>query len=116
MFVISSSPKKFIPESQKEIKNPLTFIVVPPKRKDVLKLQELVLAAMGDKEIMAAVPISAIMNLYFESSVVGWENVVGEDNKALEFNEENFTMFNDVEILTELYSFIKELAESTEKN
>jgi len=113
MYVLTNTPKEFIPESQKNETNPLTFICVPPSRKTVLDTQEKILQSVDDNEELESteLPISDLIDLALDSCVVGWKNLVDADNKAIEFSKENFQKFNDTAILLELYSFIKELTE-----
>jgi hypothetical protein len=114
MFILTNSPKEFIPSSQKDKDDPLTFIVIPPKRQTVLGLQEILLSSVGeDAELdMDKIPMSKIMEIYFNDCVIGWKNVVDSNNKPIEFTKENFQLINDIEMLTELYQFIQGLGTS----
>ena len=114
MFILTSTPKEFIPSTQKDNENPLTFIVVPPKRNTVLNLQETLLTHSVDNGELDvdSIPISQIMNTYLNDCVIGWKNVVDENNNPIEFTKENFELMNDISMLTELYQFIQELAMS----
>ena len=117
-FILSSSPKEFIPETQLTEENPLTFICIPPSRRCVLDLQEQILKSVGlgeDLETMN-LPISDMMSLYLDACVTGWKNMTDAEGKEIEFTKEAFAGFNDMQILLELYTYVKELAESTEKN
>ncbi len=56
-------------------------------------------------------PIADMMDLYLSTCVVGWKNMTDAEGKEVEFTEEAFSGFNDMQILLELYTFIKELSE-----
>jgi len=118
MFVITNTSKKFIPESQKNEENPLTFIIKPPTKKTILDLQEHIFKNAGEGDNMSTddIPLSIMINLYLDTCVIGWENVIDEDGKAIPFTPENFEFFNDSTILIEVYNFCRELTESNEKN
>ena len=119
MFTITNTSKKFIPTSEKENEvNPLTFIVQPPTKKVILDLQEAIFKnAADDEDIKTSdIPLSMMINLYLDACVIGWENVVDENNDLIPFSKENFEFFNDSTILIELYNFCRELTESNEKN
>jgi len=119
MFILTNSQKEFIPESEKEQEKPLTFIVNPPTRNIVLRLQEEMFKTINndDGEIsFKELPLAKIMELYLSECVIGWKNVSDEAGKEVPFSKEAFKQFNDVTILTELYNYIKELGEGTEKN
>ena len=119
MFVLTNTTKRFIPTSQKDSEKPLTFIVKPPTRKTILDFQETLfkgIATDSEGNEMTKIPLSAIMDILLSKCVVGWENVLDEEGNEVVFSEENFCLFNEAEVLTELYQFIKELSESTEKN
>ena len=114
MFVLTNTPKEFIPESQKDQQSPLTFIWNPPARKTVLDLQELLLKTVDENGELdsAALPLSKIMELYLEACVTGWKNIQDAEGNEILFTPETFKQFADVDILTELYNFVKELTES----
>jgi len=124
MFVLTNTPKEFIPTSEKDNEKPLTFICIPPTRKCVLDIQEQLLKSMADAEetneettevMGVSLPISKLMNVYFEACVIDWKNVFDADGKEVPFSKEAFNQFNDLVILTELYTFIQELAEGNAK-
>ena len=117
-FVLTNSPKEFIPSTQLDQENPLTFICIPPSRMTVLNLQEKILKSVSAEEEIETLdlPIADMMDLYLDACVTGWKNMTDADGKEVEFTKEAFKGFNDMQILMELYSFVKELAESTEKN
>ena len=48
--------------------------------------------------------------LLLKNCVVGWENVVDEEGKPLPFNDENFDLITDLELITELVNFIDTLS------
>ena len=119
MFVLTNSPKEFIPLSQKDETLPLTFIVIPPTRHTVLEFQETLFKSLSqDNEgnEITQLPLSDIMDIFLTKCVTGWKNVFDDKGTEIPFTLENFNSFNNAEILTELYQFIKELSESTEKN
>ena len=118
MFVITNSTKKFIPESQTNEENPLTFLVKPPTKSMILDLQEEIFksAQEGDDLKVSDIPLSKMINLYLDNCVIGWLNVQDEEGNPLSFSKENLEYFNDSTMLIELYNFCRELAESTEKN
>jgi hypothetical protein len=118
MFVLTNTQKEFIPESEKSSENPLTFIVIPPTRQVVLSLQEELFKSLDITDDLSIndLPLAKIMELYLSACVVDWKNVKDEEGNDVPFSQETFKQFNNVEILTELYNFIKELGEGTEKN
>jgi len=118
MFVLTNTPKEFIPSTEKDQENPLTFIVKPPTKKAVLDMQEQIFKSLGDADTVSTsdIPLSAMMNLYLETCVIGWKNVVDENGDEIEFTLSNFDNFYDSTILIELYNYCRELTESTEKN
>ncbi len=115
-FTLTTTPREFVPSNQTDQENPLTFICVPPSRRTVLDLQELILKSVStDEEIETMqLPLALMMDLYLSACVIDWKNVFDADGKELPFTE--FTKFNDMQILLELYTYVKELSESTEKN
>ena len=118
MYVLTNTERQFIPTSQKEEEKPLTFRVIPPSRKTTLDLQELILKSVNAGEELETLdlPLSLMMDLYLEACVIGWENMNDAEGTPIEFTKEDFEGFNSMEILLELYTFVKELAESTPKN
>jgi hypothetical protein len=119
MFVLTNTTKKFIPESQREEENPLAFLIKPPTKKVILDLQEEIFknANIETDDLQASnIPLSNMINLYLDTCVIGWENVVDEAGKAIPFTKENFEFFSESTILIEVYNFCRELSESTEKN
>ena len=121
MYVLTSTPKKFIPSTEANKENPLTFIVQPPTKKVVLDIQEALFKSLDvDSEStdisITSIPLAYLMNVYIDACVVDWENIVDEDGKKIPFSKEYLNKFNETNILMELYNFCKELTESTEKN
>jgi len=119
-FILTNTPRDFIPESQKNEENPLTFICIPPTRKMILDTQEKLLQSISLDEISEdsvanAIPISEMMSLALDTCVVGWKNMVDTDGNDILFSKEAFATFNDQTILMELYSYVKELAEGNLK-
>ena len=114
MFVLTNSEKEFVPTSQKDKENPLTFLVIPPTRKVVLDVQEKMLKCLGDDSELdvTKIPLADLMDSYLDVCVVGWKNVKDEKGNDVVFSKEVFKKFNDLEILTELYNFIRELSEA----
>jgi len=115
-FILTNTPREFIPETQKDKENPLTFICIPPTRKLVLDTQEKLLQAlsleeMNEDSVANAIPISDMMTLALEACVTGWKNMVDAEGNEILFSKEMFATFNDQTILLELYSYVKELAE-----
>ena len=117
-FILTNTPREFVPKSQENTENPLTFICSPPSRKTTLDIQEKIMKSVNtDEEIDSLdLPIADLMELSLESCVVGWKNVNDADGNPVLFSKEAFSSFNDTVILIELYTYIKELTESTEKN
>jgi len=126
MFVLTNTPKEFIPSTEKDKENPLTFIVKPPTKRAILDLQESLFKSMSEIDTgsenddstisLDSIPLSEMMNLYLDACVIGWKNVVDINGNELPFSKEIFNDFNDSTILIELYNFCRELTESTEKN
>ncbi len=112
-FILTNTPREFIPESQKDQDSPLTFICVPPSRKTVLDLQELILRSVNTDEDLQTMdlPISTMMDLYLDACIIDWKNMTDSDGKAIAFTKEEFATFNDMQILLELYTYVKELSE-----
>lgn len=117
-FILTNTQKEFIPETQKDQENPLTFICIPPSRKTVLDLQEKIMKSVSDTEeiVSMELPIADMMDLYLTACVIDWKNMSDVDGVNIEFTTEAFSQFNDMQILLELYTFVKELAEGNEKN
>ena len=121
MFVLTNSPKEFVPSSEKGKEKPLTFICIPPTRKAILDLQEMLVKSLSStdfegeetEEVFDGVnlPISKMMELYLDVCVTDWKNVTDEKGNEIPFSKEIFKSFNDTVILMELYNFIKGLAE-----
>jgi len=134
MFVLTNTPKEFIPSIEEGKDNPLTFIVKPPTKKAVLDMQERIFKSISEikeepkkedslikkdeKENISldAIPLSEMMNLYLDACVIGWKNVVDSEGNEIPFSKEVFEGFYDSTILIELYNYCRELTESTEKN
>jgi len=119
MFVLTKSTKKFIPSTEQEKENPLTFLVKPPTKTAILDIQETLFKSIdtNTEEInIDQIPLTSLMNAYLDICVVGWENVVDEEGNFVEFNKDNFESFYNSAILMELYNYCRELSESTEKN
>jgi len=119
MFVLTKTTKRFIPSSENSNENPLTFLVKPPTKTAILDIQETIFKSIdSDTEEISIenIPLVTLMNAYFDSCVIGWENVVDEKGDLVEFTKENFENFNNSTILMELYNFCRELSESSEKN
>ena len=119
MFVLTDSPQEFIPSTEKEKVNPLTFIVKPPTKRTVLEIQEALFRSLDvEKEEISLneIPLATLMNAYINACVVDWKNVVDEKREPVPFSLEKLELFNDTTILMELYNFCKELSEGSEKN
>jgi hypothetical protein len=120
MFVLTDTPKEFIPSTELESENPLTFIVKPPTKRTVLDIQETLFKSLDVDEnsdvSVTQIPLAELMDNYINACVVGWKNVVDEDNNPIIFSKDKLELFNDTVILMELYNYCKELTESTEKN
>ncbi len=113
MYILTNTPKEFIPASQVSEDKPLTFICSPPTRRTILDLQEKIMKSVSQEEEIESLelPIADMIELYLSTCVVGWKNMTDAEGKEIEFTEEAFSGFNDMQILLELYTFIKELSE-----
>jgi hypothetical protein len=119
MFVLTDTPKDFIPSTEEEKENPLTFIVKPPTKRVVLEIQETLFRSLDTETSEVSlndIPLATLMNAYINACVVGWKNVVNEKGDEVPFSQEKLELFNDTTILMELYNFCKELSEGSEKN
>ena len=119
MYILSTDPIEFIPLKFKNSENPLTFIVKPPTRKTALKLQDIILNSSKfeeDGKEAVAIPLETVMELYLDACVIGWKNIFDSNDKAIPFTKENFDLFNDIEVITELFEYCRELTAGTEKN
>jgi len=114
MFILTDTEKEFVPTSEKEADNPLTFVIIPPTRRTVLHLQEKLVSSLDDDGELNPknIPLADLMDLYFDDCVIGWKNMMDASNNPVIFSKELFKKFNDGEILNELYTEIKGLSES----
>lgn len=121
MIVVSSKPVEFIPEAEKEKDKPVTFIVKPPTREVVLKLQDLLQENLMHAEdltnpdlLMQSFKFSDYASLILDECVIGWKNVFTKDDNGnlveLPFSKENLKLITDLGIISELVSFIDSLA------
>jgi hypothetical protein len=121
MFVLTSTPKEFIPSTEKGKEKPLTFVIQPPTKKQVLEIQEALFQSLDlkadEQEVsLSSIPLATLMDAYINACVVGWKNVVDEEGNEVPFSRDNLEFFNDTTILMELYNFCKEMSEGSEKN
>lgn len=118
MFVLTTDPIEFIPTKFKDSNTPLTFIVKPPTRLVALKLQDIILNSsnMSEKSEFVKLPLTEVMLTYLDACVIDWKNVNDVSGKPVPFTKENFELFNDIEVITELFEFCRELTSGTEKN
>ena len=123
MFILTDTPKEFIPLSERDKEQPLTFILKPPTKKAVLEIQETLFKSLnpdslsGDDEVSTdSIPLATLMDAHINVCVVGWKNVFDKDMNPIIFSPEKLNLFNDSTILMELYNECRELSESTEKN
>jgi hypothetical protein len=120
MFVLTDTPKEFIPSTEKEQENPLTFIVKPPTKRTVLDIQETLFKSLDVDDnanvSLNEIPLATLMDAYINACVIGWKNVIDEEKNEVPFSLDKLELFNDTAILMELYNFCKELREGSEKN
>lgn len=118
MFILTTDPIEFIPTKFKKSTAPLTFIVKPPTRLVALKLQDIILNSsnMSEEAEYVKLPLTEVMLTYLDACVVGWKNINDTSGKAVPFSKENFELFNDIEVITELFEYCRELTSGTEKN
>jgi len=116
MFILPSNrPIEFIPESYKEKSNPPIFLLKAPSKSLVIFTQS-TLASVSINTDQSAEALNKVMITFLDECVVGWKNIVDENQKPLEFNEENFSLLNDQNILMEIYLKLQEMTMVTEKN
>jgi len=119
MFILTDTPKEFIPSTEVESENPLTFIIKPPTKRVVLEIQETLFRSLDiekDEVSLDEIPLAKLMNAYINACVVDWKNVVDENKNSVPFSLEKLELFNDTTILMELYNFCKDISEGNEKN
>ncbi len=119
MYIMTTDPIDFIPTKFKESELPLTFIVKPPTRLTSLRLQDIILNStqiVVDGKDATKLPLTEVMSIYLDECVVGWKNVKDSSGNDIKFSKETFELFNDIEIITELFEFCRELVSGNEKN
>ena len=109
MLVIDMSEREFIPSSEKEVEKPVTFIVVPPTRNTILKIQDLLQTSFTGEDFKKQFKFSEYAKILLDDCLVGWKNIVGADGKDIPFSKENTKYLSDLVMLTELTNFIDEL-------
>lgn len=134
MFILSNEPWEFVPESQKDVENPITFILVPPTREVALKGQHILQKALAKSNaiqfigtedsqeqinaaLMTAIDEQTEYNeLLMSKCIIGWKNVVDAKGNAVAFSKDSFALFNDLAILAEVTTEIQRGKSADPKN
>ncbi len=121
MFVLpTNKPIEYIPKQFKDIENPPIFLIKPPTKSTVLHIQALLaniaLTSEESEERNFTAPLNESMNICLDQCIVGWKNIVDENNNPVEFTKDNFERLNNQDVLMDLYTKVQEYIGGIEKN